>query len=158
MNKNNKQKLKKVKGNFISIDFTNWEIVLLWVIFFEVIASIIEFLYVDKSDVYSVNIPHTPFTEIIVAIFVTVFVWFCIYNIIFENRKNLFILAFFTMVGLYFIVTSDFTLQFLLQNLNPLHFFDLEFGVIFFIELFFKLVILYLLYQLIINYKNRLKE
>ncbi len=61
------------------------------------------------------------------------------------------------MIGLYFIVTSDFTLQFLLRNLNPFHFFEFDFGVIFFIELFFKLIITYLLYQLIISYKNRIE-
>lgn len=154
------EKLKKVKYSFdkiTSANSTNWQLVIFWIIIFEFIASILEFIYIDKSENYSVHIPHTPLTEFIVASFVTLFVWFCIYNIIFENRENIFKLAFFSMIGMYFIVTNDFTFQFLLQNMNPFHFFDLEFGVIFFIELFFKIIITYLLYQLLISYKNRVE-
>ncbi|PLY08836.1 MAG: hypothetical protein C0625_01335 [Arcobacter sp.] len=159
MGENNKLRLKKAKHNFDKItsqNSTDWKLVLFWIIVFEFIASVIEFLYVDKSDTYSISVPHTLFTEAIVALFVTLYVWFFIYNIIFENRKNIFRLAIFSMIGLYFIITNDFTLQFLLQNLNPFHFFDFNFGVVFFIELFFKLLIAYLLFQLIISIKNRI--
>lgn len=159
MSENNRANLKKVKHNFDKItshNSTNWKLVLFWIIVFEFIASVIEFLYVDKSNTYSVNVPHTLLTEVVVAMFVTLFVWFFIHNIIFENRRNIFRLAIFSMIGLYFIITNDFTLQFLLQNLNPFHFFELKFGIVILIELFFKLLIAYLLYQLIISIKNRI--
>ncbi len=157
MSETNKIILKKIKQNFDKItsnNATNWKLVLFWILLFEVIASVIEFLYVDKSIAYSIPLQHTLLTEILVAFTVTAFVWFCVYNIIFENKNNIFKLATFSIVGLYFVITSDFTLQFLMLNLNPLHFFDLDFGVVFFIELFFKLVITYLLYQLLISFKN----
>ncbi len=158
MSEENKNRLLSAKYNFDKItsqNATNWKLVLFWIIVFELIASIIEFLYVDKSSNYSITIPHTLFTELIVASMVTLFVWFIIWNIIFENKKNIFRLAIFSMIGLYFIITNDFTLQFLLHNLNPFHFFDFDFGVVFFVELSFKLIITYLLYQLLISLKNR---
>ncbi|WP_072680018.1 hypothetical protein [Arcobacter sp. LA11] len=158
MSAENKNRLLKAKNGFDKItsqNATNWKLILFWIIVFEFIASIIEFLYVDKSVDFSVSIPHTPLTELLVASMVTLFVWFFIWNIIYENKNNLFRLAIFSMIGLYFIITSDFTLQFLLQNLDPFHFFDLEFGFIFFVEFFFKLLIAYLIYQLIISLKNR---
>lgn len=158
MSRENTNRLLRVKNGFDKItsqNATNWKLVLFWILVFEFIASIIEFLYVDKSSSFSISIPHTLFTELLVASIVTLFVWFIIWNIIFENRKNIFRLATFSMLGLYFIITNDFTLQFLLQNLNPLHFFDLEFGIVFFVELSFKLIITYLLYQLLISLKNR---
>ncbi|MGB6329551.1 MAG: hypothetical protein WBF48_11545 [Halarcobacter sp.] len=157
MSTENKNKLLKAKNGFDKItskNATDWKLVLFWIIVFEFIASIIEFLYVDTSTSFSVPIPHNFLTQFLVALMVTLYAWFFIWNIIFENRRNLFKLAIFSMIGLYFIITNDFTLQFLLQNLNPFHFFDLDFGIVFFIELFFKLIITYLIYQFVISFKN----
>ncbi len=158
MNETNKQKLKKIKYNFdklTSANSTNWKLVLFWILIFELVATIIEYFYVDKVNTYSIKFPHNLLTEFLVALGITFFVWFVIYNIIFENKRHIFQLTFLSVVAVYFIITNDFTLQFLLQNINPLHFFDYEFGFIFFIELFFKFIIVYLLYQLVISYKNR---
>ena len=158
MSENSKNRFKNVRYSFdkiTSANATSWKLVIFWIFLFEIVATIIEYLYVENSLNKSISIPHTLETELLVALIVTYFVWFCIYNIIFENRTNIFRLAIFSILGLYFIVTNDLTLNFLMQNLNPLHFFDLEFGFVFFIELFFKLIITYLLYQLIISLKNR---
>lgn len=159
MSETNKKILVKAKYNFDKITSqhaTDWKLVLFWIVVFEFIASIIEFLYVDKSSLYSISIHHTIFIEMAVAFTVTLFVWFCIWNIIFTTKNNIFKLVIFSMIGLYFIITSDFSLQFLLQNLNPFHFFDLDFGIVFFVELFFKLLITYLLFQLIISFKSKI--
>ncbi|QKF81068.1 hypothetical protein [Halarcobacter ebronensis] len=154
----NKEKLKKVKDNFDKItsqNSTNWKLVLFWIFLFEVVAAIVEFIFVDKYVEYSVDIPHTLTTEILVGLAVTAFVWYCIFNIVFfDSAKNRFRLLIITLVGLYFVVTNDFSLQFLLNNLNPLHFFELDFGAVLILELLLKLVILYLIYQLIISAKN----
>lgn len=153
----NRQKFKKVKYSFDKItsqNSTNWKLVLIWLVVFEIFASILEYLFANKITEYSVPITHSLITELILAIGVTLFVWFCIYNIIFENRKYIIRLIFIGIIGVYFIITSDFTLQFLLQNINPLHFFDLEFGFIFFVELFLKILMAYLIYQFIISLKN----
>lgn len=152
------EELKKVKYNFDRItsqNSTNWKLVLFWILFFEIVSSIIEFVYVDKSTEYSVHITHTLTTELILASMVSLFVWFCIYNIIFESKRNVFRLAVLSVLGAYLIVTSDLTFQFLIHNLNPFHFFDYEFGVVFFVELFFKLILAYLIYQLIVSVQNR---
>ncbi len=154
----NKNKLSIVKHNFDKITSqhsTSWKLVIFWILFFELISLLIEFLYVDTSSKFSIHITHTLFTELFVASIVSIFVWFCIYNIIYENKNNIFRLAIFSMIGFYFIITNDFTLQFLIQNLNPFHFFD--FGIIFFVELFFKMLILYLFYQLIISLQYKIK-
>ena len=153
----NRQKFEKVKHNFDKItseNSTNWKLVLFWIIVFEIVASILEYLFAHKISEYSVPLSHSLTTELVLAISVTLFVWFCVYNIIFENKKYLIRLIFIGVIGLYFIITSDFTLQFLLQNINPLHFFDLEFGFIFFVELFLKMLMTYLIYQFIVSIKN----
>ncbi|WP_321314217.1 hypothetical protein [Halarcobacter sp.] len=153
-----RDKLKKVKLGFDKItsnNFTNWKLVLFWIFFFEVIAAIFEFIFVDKYVEYSVSIPHTLTTEILVGLIVTAFVWYCIYNIIFDDPKSKFRLLILTLVGLYFIVTNDFSLQFLLNNLNPLHFLELDFGGVLILELLLKLIILYLIYQLIVSTKKK---
>ncbi|XOB62802.1 hypothetical protein ACMC56_03085 [Campylobacterota bacterium DY0563] len=154
----NRDKLKKVKLGFDKItsnNSTNWKLVLFWIFFFEVVAAIFEFIFVDKYVEYSVSIPHTLTTEIIVGLIVTAFVWYCIYNIIFDDAKSKFRLLILTLVGLYFIVTNDFSLQFLLNNLNPLHFLELDFGGVLILELLLKLIILYLIYQLIVSRRKK---
>lgn len=152
-----REKLKIVKDSFDKItsqNSTNWKLVLFWIFFFEVISAIFEFIFVDKYVEYSVSIPHTLTTEILVGLIVTAFVWYCIYNIIFDDPKNKFRLLILTLVGLYFVVTNDYSLQFLMNNLNPLHFLELDFGGILILELFLKLIILYLIYQLIVSTKK----
>lgn len=151
-------KLKKIKENFdliTSQNATNWKLVLIWIVLIEIFAAIIEFLNFDNSEKFSVYMEHTLSTEITLGIAVTLFVWFCIYNIIFENRKYINRLIFIGIIASYFIITNDFTLGFLLQNMNPLHFFDLEFGFVFIIELLFKILIIYLFIQLIKSLRNQ---
>lgn len=134
---------------------TNWQLLLFWLIVVELIASIIEYLFIDNSEKIIENIPHSIYTEALVAILVTTYVWFFIYNIIQGTKRTIMKFMFFSAIGLYFVVTNDFTLNFLLQNINPFHFFDLKFGFVFFIELFFKLLLTYFLYQLIVTIKKR---
>jgi hypothetical protein len=157
----NKDKLKQVKESFDKItsqNSTNWKLVLFWIFCLEVVAAIVEFIWVDKYVEYSVKVPHTPAVEVLVGLGVTIFVWFCIYTIIYDDTKNRFRLLILTLIGLYFVVTNDFSLQFLLNNLNPLHFFELDFGAVLILELLFKLIILYLIYQLIISAKKNKQE
>jgi len=153
-----KENMKKFKDTFDKItsqNSTNWQLLLFWLIVVELFASIIEYLFLSNVNTSSVKIPHTIYTEIIVAIFVTSYVWFFIYNIINGTKRTLMKFMFFSVIGLYFIVTNDFTLNFLMQNLNPLHFFDLEFGFVFFVEVFLKLLMAYLVYQVFITIKNK---
>lgn len=155
---NSSSKLKVVKYNFDKItsqNSTNWKLILVWIVVFEIIASLVEFLNIENASTFTVKIEHTLITEIILGIVVTLFVWFCVYNIIFENRKYITRLLFIGILGLYFILTGDFTLGFLFQNMNPFHFFDLEFGFLFFIELIFKFIIIYLLYQFAKTLRNQ---
>lgn len=156
-----REKLKKVKYGFDKItsqNSTNWKLVLFWIFLLEIAASLIEFLSVDKSAEYSVAVSNTWTTQVLVGLAVTIFVWFCIYNIVHDDTKNRFRLLILTLIGLYFVVTNDFTLQFLLNNLNPMHFFELDFGGILILELLFKLIILYLIYQLILSTKKSKNE
>ena len=152
-----KDRLKVVKESFDKItsqNSKNWKLVLFWIFSFELISAILEFIFVDKYVVYSLSIPHTLTSEVLVGLSVTAFVWYCIYNIIFDDPKSKFKLLILTLVGLYFVVTNDYSLKFLLNNLNPLHFLELDFGAILIIELLLKLIILYLIYQLIISAKK----
>jgi hypothetical protein len=153
-----KENIKKFKYTFDKItsqNSTNWQLLLFWLIVVELVASIIEYIYADKMEDITETIPHTIYTEIAVALLVTAYVGFFIYNIINATQRTVMKFMFFSAVGLYFIITNDFTLNFLMQNLNPLHFFDFDFGFVFFVELFFKLLMTYLVYQLIVTIKNK---
>jgi len=148
------QRIKHFFDRVTSENSTNWKLVLFWIFLFEIVASIIEYLYASELTKYSIALTHDLTTELILALFVTLFVWFSVYNIIFENKKYIIRLLFVGIMTIYFIVTNDFSLQFLLQNINPLHFFNLDFGFVFFIEVFLKLLIIYLIYQFVLSLRN----
>lgn len=150
-------KLLKVKKNidkFTSENFTNWKLVLFWIIIIELLASMFEYLFIGSNSISS-QIPHTFSTELVVAVMFTGFVWACVHNFVFWNKTNFFYLILIGTLGLYIIVTNDVYFDFLVHNLEPTHFFSQTVSIVLFIELLFKLIITYLLYQLLMSLKNR---
>lgn len=159
-NTQKKSKIKHLKHKFdyiTSQNSQNWKLVLCWIIIVELIASAFEYLYFDNTIEFIELYPDTLAKQLIIAIVITSFVWYCVYNIIFFNKTNLFLLFLFATFGLYLIVTNDLTFNFLLHNLEPMHFLRANLSIELMIELFFKLIITYLLYQLIISIKNNKK-
>ncbi len=153
-------KLKKVKEGFDKITSNHsrdWKLVIVWIVIFELISSIVEYLFVKHPN-FSIGLPDTLFVELTVGLGLTLFIWGCVYTFIFWNKDRFLYLTLIGFIGLYLVVTHDMTFGFLLHNINPIHFFQVEFNFALFVELLFKLIILYLIYQLVVSYKNSKKE
>ncbi len=153
-------KLKKIKYTFDKITSnhsSDWKLVLVWIIIFELISSIIEYLFVKHSH-FAIGLPDTLFVELTVGLGLTLFIWTCVYTFIFWNKERFLYLILVGFIGLYLVVTHDMSFAFLLHNINPVHFFYAEFNFALLVELLFKLIILYLIYQLVVSYKNSKKE
>lgn len=133
----------------------NWQLVIFWIIVFEIFSSLFEYMFVGNSSSFIVQIQNNIAKEFFIGLYFTVFLWACVYNFIFWNLTNLLWLCLIAITGLYFIITNDLTLNLLLHNLFPVHYFQASFSYIFIIELLFKLIITYLIYQLIRTLKNR---
>jgi len=150
--------IRKIKYNFDRItseNSQNWQLVLFWIVVFELAASIFEYIFFENTRAFVYSMPYGLEMEVVIAITFTAFIWLCVYNFIFWNKTNLLFLVLFAITGIYLIITKDVTFNFLLHNLEPIHFFQGTFNFALFIELFIKLIILYLIYQLVKSYKKR---
>lgn len=146
-------KVKDIKTKFDKItsnNSKNWELVIFWIISFSIFASIIEYIFVNKKSAIIIHIPTNILNEFFIAILIVGFVWGCIYNLVSFNIKNIFYHTLFGLIGLDFIITQDFNFSFLFYGLLPIDFFNTNFSIVLCIILLFKLLILYLTYQLFI--------
>ncbi len=157
--KNNSfSKFKEYKHHFDKItsqNSKNWQLAFFWIICIEIFASIFEYEFLSNSATNVTLIPSGIGKDLIVSFFVVTFVAGCIYNIIFYSRKSIMILLLLGFLCAYLFITSDFTLSFLFHNIEPLHFFNIDFSFALFFELFLKLVITYLIYQLIASIRKK---
>ena len=157
--KNNKKSmLKTFKYNFDSLTSENLRnplLIIIWIVILELIASAFEFGFLRDSSFYITVIPASVVKELIIGLLVTGFIWACVYNFIFWDKKLFLSIVLFGFVGLYFIITNDITFNFLFHNIEPLHFFENSFSLALMIELLLKLVITYLLFQFFMCLKNR---
>lgn len=161
MNANNTNKLLKAKYNFdkfTSQNSQNWRLVLFWIIIFELCASLLEYLTFENTNDFVIAMPDSLTKQFLIALAVTIFIWGCIYTFVFENKTLFFWLILFAVTGIYLIVTQDVSFNFLLHNMEPTHFFQANLSFALIVELLFKLIITYLIYQLIISLKNRKKN
>lgn len=157
--KNNKKSILKIlKYNFDSITSENRQnpkLILFWIVIFELIASAFEFGFLRSSSSYITIIPESFSKELIIGLLVPGFIWLCIYNFIFWDKKLFFNILLFGFVGVYLIITKDITFNFLLHNIEPMHFFENSFSIALLFELFLKLLITYLFFQLFMSLKKR---
>lgn len=157
MELNNKDKLKVYKHNFDRItseNSKNWQLLIFWIIFLEITDSILEFILLASSDSFVPIITSPLANELIPGILISIFVWCCIYNLVHWNTRDFLVLILVGMIGLYLLITKDLTFDFLIHNLEPLHFFQTGLSFSLILVLFFKLIILYLFYQLYVSLKK----
>lgn len=153
-NKNNFLNIKSRFNSLISENFTNWKLVLFWIILFELFATMFEYAFIGHS-VFSTNaIEQTLTGQFIIGITFTAFIWMCVHTFIFWNKTNFLFLVLFGALGLYLTITHDLYFDFLMTNLNPVHLFDMGFSFAVVIEFVFKLIIVYLIYQLVMTFKK----
>lgn len=153
-------KLKKLKYNFDKVtskNSTDWQLAIFWIIVFEICASLFEYTFLQSTQNAINKIPSGISTELIIGSIFTLFLWLCVYNFIFWKKTNLLLLLIFAFTGLYLVITKDVSFQFLLHNLEPIHFFQASFSIALILELFLKLILLYLVFKVIKIYKQNKK-
>ncbi|MFA6788913.1 MAG: hypothetical protein WC149_05230 [Arcobacteraceae bacterium] len=151
-------KFQQIKDGFDKItsnNSQNWQLVIFWILIFEIFASLFEYMFVGNSESYIIKIQNGIAKEFFIGLYFTIFLWACVYNFIFWNLTNLLWLCLIAVTGVYFIVTNDFTLNLLMHNFFPVHYLQAKFSYAILIELFFKLIMTYLIYQLVLSFKNQ---
>lgn len=133
---------------------TDWLLALTWVVVFELISSIFEYIYLDVAHNYIYHIPESLFKEFLIAILLVGFIWFCVTSIVYMHRNQIFYLTFYFILGSYLVITHDITFNLLVHNiLNPFEF--SQFGIYIIIQLFIKVINTYLLYMTYVAIKNK---
>ena len=139
-----------------SKDGKDWFLALTWIFVFELISSIIEYQYLEVARSYVVHIPEGVFKEFLIAVFVSFFVWHFVYSIVNMQRNQFYFLIMYALFGLYFYITKDITFNLLFHNIiNPFEFEFNGFGFYTVIQLFLKIVIIYLIIKMFQGLKNR---
>lgn len=149
-------KLKNIKHGFDKITSNHsqsWSLVLFWIILFEVSATLVEYHFIHKKPQIMYALPDGLYTEILIGFIVTFYLWMCVYNLIFWNKSSILYLVLIGFIGIYLIDTHDFSFDLFFHNINPLMMIENEFGANFIIQFLFKLIIFYLIYQLILSLK-----
>ncbi len=133
----------------------NWLLTLNWIFLFEFISSIIEYSLVQKAQVFVEPISDGIAKELSIAFLIVLFIWNSIYTIVFMEKEKFLIFTMYLSVCLYFLFTNDLTFNLLLHNLNPAELFIDGFGFYLIIQILLKLIILYLIYKMLIAFKQR---
>jgi len=156
--KTKRNNLKYIFDKITSNHAQDWKLALFWIIMFELFASIFEYVFFLNSHMYVDVATPSIFKEFIIGTLVTLFIWACVYNFIFWNKTNFLLLILFTCTGIYFMITNDLTFQFLLHNIEPFHFFQMGMSFVLIIELLFKVIITYLIFQLVKSVRKSKSE
>ncbi len=141
-----------LKNNFDKITSNNsasWSLALFWIVIFEILATMIEYSFVHQTPSVMLHIPDGVYSEIIIGLIVTVYIWLCIYNLVFWNKSSILYLILFGFIGLYMVTTHDFVFDLFIDNINIFRLIQSDTGINLIIQLFFKIIIFYLIYQLI---------
>lgn len=154
------ENLKNIKNLFdfiTSNNSKNWLLALTWFFVFEFTSAVLEFFYMEKSINYIEIIPEGIYKELLIAFFVVSLVWFSIFNIVFMKIEQLIVLSLYSLFCLYLFVTHDITFSFFFHNINIFEISLDGFTIYSLIQLFLKVLIFYLVFQIFISFKNRRK-
>lgn len=127
----------------------------IWLVFFQFLSTILEYEYIDISHNYVYFIQDGIYKELLISFIFVLFIWYCVYSIIFMYRKQFITLALYTSVCLYLLITHDISFNLLIHNLNPYELIIDGFGFYLFFQLFLKLIITYLLIKMLIVIRNK---
>ena len=151
---------KQLKNKFDLISSENgknWLLALNWILIIEFFSSIIEYNFLDIAKNFVEPFPNGVYKELLIASLVVLFIWYSIYNFIFMRKQEFFILTLFASVCTYLLFTRDLTFNLLLHNLNLFELTLDGFGFYLIIQLFLKFLIFYLIFKMLIAFKNRNK-
>lgn len=143
-------------NEFTSKHGTDWFLALTWIFIFEIISSIIEYKFLDYSRTYVIHIQDGVFKELLIAIFVSFFVWHFVYSIIEMQKNQFYFLAMYIALIAYFVVTNDMTFNLLFHNIiNPFEYEINGFTPYTVVQIFIKIIMLYLLVQMFKGFKHK---
>lgn len=153
-------KIKSIKYNFDKLTSNNsqsWSLALFWIVLFEISATLIEYHFIHNKPKILYSLPDGTYTEFMIGLILTLYFWMCIYNLIFWNKSSILYLILIGFIGIYLVDTHDYTFDLFFYNINPFSMIQSEFGINLIIQLLFKFIIFYLIYQLIISLRTSKK-
>lgn len=143
-------------NEFTSKHGTDWFLALTWIFIFEIISSIIEYKFLDYSRTYVIHIQDGVFKELLIAVFVSFFVWHFVYSIIEMQKNQFYFLAMYVALIAYFVITNDMTFNLLFHNIiNPFEYEINGFTPYTVVQIFIKIIMLYLLVQMFKGLKHK---
>ncbi|MFA9239058.1 MAG: hypothetical protein ACEQSQ_04075 [Candidatus Paceibacteria bacterium] len=152
--------IKEIKNKFDSItseNGKNWLLALNWILVLEFFLSFLEYKFLDVSRGYIEYIPNGIFKELLIAILIVLFIWYSIYNFIFMQKEKFFTFTLYISICIYLLSTNDISFNLLLHNLNIFEIIADGFGLYMIVQLLLKFIIFYLIYKMLIAFKNRNK-
>ena len=152
--------LKEIKYKFdliTSENGKNWLLALNWILVLEFFSSFIEYEFLDVAKGYIEYIPNGVFKELLIAILIVLFIWYSIYNFIFMQKQKFLTFTLYVSICIYLLSTRDMSFNLLLHNLNIFGVTLGGFGFYMISQLLLKFIIFYLIYKMLIAFRNRNK-
>ncbi|UTJ07026.1 hypothetical protein [Arcobacter roscoffensis] len=158
MEKNKQGFLYQFNG-FTSKHGTDWFLALTWIFVFEIISSIIEYKFLDYSRTYVIDIQAGVFKELLIAVFVSFFVWHFVYSIIEMQKNQFYFLVMYVALIAYFVVTNDITFNLLFHNIiNPFEYEINGFTPYTAVQIFIKIIMLYLFFMMFKGLRHKFSK
>lgn len=131
----------------------------IWILVLEFTSTILEYEYLEVSEQYIFTMQDGLLKELFIALLFVLFIWYCVYSIVFMYRKQFITLALYSSLCIYLLITHDITFNLLIHNLNPINIIENGFSFYMMIQLFLKVIIIYLVIKMLTNIrKNKQKD
>lgn len=156
--KNTSNNLQNLRYKFDTITSRNgkdWLLALNWILVLELLSTILEYNLVQKAQNFVEPLNDGLLKELSIAFLIVVFIWYTVYNIIFMHKEKFLLFTLYISICIYLLFTNDLSFNLLLHNLNPFELLIDGFGFYMIVQIILKLTILYLIYKMLIAFRNR---
>lgn len=157
-NTNLYQKIKEKFDLITSNNGKNWLLALNWILLIELFSTVLEYKFIDVSKKFVVYMPSSIQKELLIAIMIVLLIWYSIYNFIYMRKEQFFIFTLYLSICIYLFITDDLSFNLLAHNLNLFELTIDGFGFYLIIQSILKFIIFYLIYKMIIAFRNRNKN
>ncbi|QKF66142.1 putative membrane protein [Arcobacter venerupis] len=157
-NTNLYQKIKEKFDLITSNNGKNWLLALNWILLIELFSTVLEYKFIDVSKKFVVYMPSSIQKELLIAIMIVLLIWYSIYNFIYMKKEQFFIFTLYLTICIYLFITDDLSFNLLAHNLNLFELTIDGFGFYLIIQLILKFIIFYLIYKMIVAFRNRNKS
>jgi hypothetical protein len=154
-NTNLYQKIKEKFDLITSNNGKNWLLALNWILLIELFSTVLEYEFIDISKKFVVYIPSGIQKELLIAIMIVLFIWYSIYNFVHMRKEPFFVFTLYLSICIYLLITDDLSFNLLAHNLNLFELTIDGFGFYLIIQLILKFIMFYLIYKMIVAFRNR---